>query len=158
MNINYAIRHNNHKPMKNTLPIFSSADELDKLIDAFFKQLDSKKRSAKQTSEVKTSEVKPATLTGLALHLGFNSREQFERYENKGKYASNLKKARLRIEAIYEKKLHQSTFGGAIFALKNLGWADKSETKHTAPVIKTLRVTIIESGPSPAGDEKEVNL
>ncbi len=92
MNTDYAIRHIFHKLMKNTLPIFSSADELDKLIDAFFKQLDSKKRSAKQTSEVKTSEVKPATLTGLALHLGFNSREQFERYENKGKYASNLKK------------------------------------------------------------------
>lgn len=159
MNINYAIRHNNHKPMKNTLPIFSSADELDKLIDAFFKQLEGKKRPGKQAIDNKTSEVKPATLTGLALHLGFHSREQFERYENKGKFAANLKKARLRIEAIYEKKLHHSTFGGAIFALKNLGWAaDKAETKHPIPIIKTLKVTIIESGPSPAGDEKEVTF
>lgn len=93
--------------MKNTLPKFSSADELDKLVDAFFKQLQGKKRATQSTS--KTVDEKPATLTGLALYLGFNSREQFEQYESKGKFAANLKRARLRIEAIYEKKLHQTT-------------------------------------------------
>ena len=144
--------------MKNTLPQFSSADDLDKLVDAFFKQLESKKRTLQKTGNNKTAEPKPATLTGLALHLGFNSREQFERYESKGKFAANLKRARLRIEAIYEKKLHQTTFGGAIFALKNLGWVDKGETKQAAPVIKTLKVTIVESGPSPAGNEKDIIL
>ena len=145
--------------MKNTLPKFSSADELDKLVDAFFKQLEGKKHTTTKTNSAKTVDAKPATLTGLALHLGFHSREQFERYESKGKFAANLKKGRLRIEAIYEKKLHQSTFGGAVFALKNLGWAgDKAETNRTAPVIKTLKVTIVESGPSPASDEKEVSL
>ncbi len=144
--------------MKNTLPKFSSADELDKLVDAFFKQLEGKKRASQKTAAPKTVEPKPATLTGLALHLGFNSREQFERYENKGKFASNLKKARLRIEAIYEKKLHQSTFGGAVFALKNLGWLDKYETKQAVPTIKTLKVIIHESGPAPSNDEKEVLL
>lgn len=144
--------------MKNALPKFSSADELEKLVDTFFKQLEGKKRATQKTPATKTAEPKPATLTGLALHLGFHSREQFERYESKGKFAANLKRARLRIEAIYEKKLHQSTFGGAIFALKNLGWADKGDTKQAAPVIKTLKVTIVESGPSPAGDEKEVSL
>jgi hypothetical protein len=144
--------------MKNTLPQFSSADELDKLVDAFFKQLEGKKRTVPKTSASKTVDAKPATLTGLALHLGFHSREQFERYESKGKFAANLKKARLRIEAIYEKKLHQTTFGGAIFALKNLGWVDKGETKQAAPVIKTLKVTIVETGPSPAADEKEVSI
>jgi hypothetical protein len=144
--------------MRNTLPKFSSCDELDNLVDAFFKQLEGKKRATQKTATTKKVEPKPATLTGLALHLGFHSREQFERYESNGKFAANLKKARLRVEAIYEKKLHQSTFGGAIFALKNLGWADKSETKYTTPIIKTLKVTIVESGPSPAGDEKEVTL
>jgi len=142
--------------MKNTLPKFSSADELDKLVDAFFKQLEGKKRTSQKNVATKTVEPKPATLTGLALHLGFHSREQFERYENKGKFAANLKKARLRIEAIYEKKLHQSTFGGAIFALKNLGWVDKSDPKQNVPTIKTLKVTIVESGPTPAGDEKDI--
>ena len=115
MYINYAIRHI-YQSMKNTLPKFSSADELDKLVDAFFKKLEGRKRTTTKAETSKSDNTKPATLTGLALHLGFNSREQFERYENKGKFAANLKKARLRIEAIYEKKLHQSTFGGAIFA------------------------------------------
>ncbi len=144
--------------MKNTLPKFSSAEELDKLVDAFFKQLEGRKRVAKKADADKSTEPKPATITGLALYLGFNSREQFERYESKGKFAANLKRARLRIEAIYEKKLHQSTFGGAVFALKNLGWIDKGETKQTAPIIKTLKVIIHESGPAPGGDEKEVLL
>lgn len=144
--------------MKSTLPKFSSADELDKLVDAFFKQLEGKRRTTRKTGPAKTDEAKPATITGLALHLGFNSRTQFEQYEKRGKYAANLKRARLRIEAIYEKKLHQSTFGGAVFALKNLGWMDKSDTKQDAPTIKTLKVIIVESGLSPAGDEKEVTL
>ena len=145
--------------MKNTLPKFSSADELDKLVDAFFKQLEGKKRSLQKATDNKAGDAKPATLTGLALHLGFHSREQFERYESKGRFAANLKRARLRIEAIYEKKLHQTTFGGAIFALKNLGWVDKADNvKHNAPIIKTLKVTIVESGPPPASNEKEVSI
>ena len=94
--------------MKNSLPKFSSADELDKLVDTFFKQLEGKKRSLQKATDNKAGDAKPATLTGLALHLGFHSREQFERYESKGRFAANLKKARLRIEAIYEKKLHQT--------------------------------------------------
>lgn len=36
--------------MKNTLPKFSSADELDKLVDAFFKQLEGKKRATQKTA------------------------------------------------------------------------------------------------------------
>ena len=108
MYINYAVRHTTHT-MKNTLPKFSSADELDKLIDAFFKQPEGKKRTAQKAADNKAGDAKPATLTGLALHLGFNSREQFEGYENRGKFAASLKRARLRIEAIYEKKLHQHT-------------------------------------------------
>ena len=145
--------------MKNSLPKFSSADELDKLVDTFFKQLEGKKRPLQKAIDNKAGDAKPATLTGLALHLGFHSREQFERYESKGRFAANLKRARLRIEAIYEKKLHQSTFGGAIFALKNLGWVDKADNvKHNTPIIRTLKVTIVETGPTPAGNEKDIEL
>src|ERR1700761_8478239 len=87
----------------------------------------------------------PPTITGLAFHLGFSSRQEFEEHEKKPRYAQQLKRARLKIEAEYEKKLHLTSAAGAIFALKSLGWNDDKETDITA--LKTLDIQIIETGP-----------
>ena len=71
---------------------------------------------------------KPATITGLALYLGFESRQSFYDYEEKDEFSYTIKKARLRIENEYEMNLHGNNVAGSIFALKNLGWKDKTET------------------------------
>lgn len=72
------------------------------------------------------------TMTGLALHLGFVSRKAMYDYENKPQFSDTIKKARLRIEHEYEKQLYIDKCTGAIFALKNFGWKDKTETEITA--------------------------
>jgi len=101
----------------------------------------------------------PPTITGLALHLGFDSLEDFERYENKGRYAVHLKRGRLLVAAAYEKKLHNTNPSGAIFALKNLGWnQEKGEDKTTSKEPSSLQIKIIETGPPLASDEKEVEI
>jgi len=71
------------------------------------------------------------TITGLAYHLGFESRQSFYDYEEKTEFTYTIKRARLRIEMIYEERLQEQTCTGSIFALKNMGWKDKNETEYT---------------------------
>jgi len=70
-----------------------------------------------------------------------------------------LKRSRLRVEALYERKLHQQSPSGAIFALKSFGWKEKADDKAiTIGPAKSLKIEIIETGHHPADSEKEVAL
>lgn len=71
------------------------------------------------------------TITGLAYHLGFEGRQSLYDYENKGEFSYIIKRAKLRVEIMYEENLSGTTPTGSIFALKNMGWVDRSQV---APV------------------------
>lgn len=71
------------------------------------------------------------TVTGLALFLGFESRQSVYDYEKNGEYSYIIKRARLRVENGYEKALMSEKPTGAIFALKNMGWIEKQEVTNT---------------------------
>ena len=58
------------------------------------------------------------TMTGLALFLGFCSRQSMYDYEEKSQFSYTIKRARTFIECEYEKMLHNGQCTGAIFALK----------------------------------------
>ncbi len=71
-------------------------------------------------------EEKP-TFAGYALALGYVDRRTL--WENAKKdipISSPLKKGMLRIEESYEKDLRSKHCTGAIFALKNRGWSDRT--------------------------------
>ena len=90
-------------------PKYSTVEELQILIDSYF-----------ETEEV-------YTITGLALHLDFTSRLALINYEKKDEFVYAIKKAKLKIENEYEKRMILRGNGGDIFALKNFGWNDKQE-------------------------------
>jgi hypothetical protein len=94
--------------------LYDNAEALQTEVDAYF-----------------DNEVKAPTITGLALWLGFESRQSFYDYEKEGEFSYTIKKARLRIEERYEQRLHGNSPAGAIFALKNFGWTDRQEIDHT---------------------------
>jgi hypothetical protein len=72
------------------------------------------------------------SITGLALHLGFNSRISFYNYEGRDAFLNTIKKARSRIEKYYEENLlTPGVQSGVIFALKNFGWTDRQEIEHS---------------------------
>ncbi len=71
------------------------------------------------------------TITGLVLHLGFCDRASFYDYEKYDGYSHTIKRARTFIESHYEELLQVGNTTGAIFALKNFGWTDKSEIATT---------------------------
>jgi len=156
--------------MRRKIHLFTSADELDDLITQYFIYIDGEYhleqkeiKNAKGTEiteqKIWTREPEPATIAGLALYLGFNSRQAFEEYETNGKFADTVKRARLRVEAAYEKKLHFQSPTGAIFALKNMGWNERAENKTIGETANTaLKIKIIQTGPPLVSSEKEVTL
>lgn len=115
---------------------YDNEDELQTAVDAYFihiKGLYQKSLDGKGITESRPPE--PATVTGLALFLGFESRQSIYDYEENGTFSYIIKNARLRVECEYEKRLSTAQSPtGAIFALKNMGWKDKSELEHMSPV------------------------
>jgi hypothetical protein len=100
----------------------------------------------------------PVTISGLALALGFNSRQQFEQYLHNGQFADVVKQAMLRVEAGYEANLHQNTTG-AMFALKSMGWKEKPEPLPAGTETDNVLMVMVENtGPNTAGNEKDVTL
>lgn len=92
------------------------------------------------------------TWTGLALHLG-TSRELLREYKERPEFVDTLKKALLKVENSYEIDLKKSGRPGTIFALKNFGWKDKTETDVTSNG-ETLKTAVVEFV-NPSGDIKE---
>ena len=74
------------------------------------------------------------TITGLALYLGFESRQSVYDYEEKEQFTYIIKRAKLFIEHAYELKLSGNSPTGAIFVLKNMGWRDKTEVDHSGGI------------------------
>ena len=91
---------------------FNSPEELQEKIDAYFASCD--------------EENEPITITGLALALD-TSREVLCNYEENELYVDTIKRAKLRVENAYEKRLVRRGNGGDVFALKNFGWKDTKE-------------------------------
>ena len=144
---------------------FKTANQLEKLINEYFASLEDAPQnlqniSIKDAPEQKPfkKESRPALLTALALQLGFTSMADFVAYERKGRFKNTLKTGRLRIQSEYEKKLHNATPTGAMFALRCMGWNDKPtpETHHNT--IAKFKINIVDAGPPIAHTEKDVVL
>jgi len=82
----------------------------------------------------------PLTLTGLALHLGFASREALNYYTKFPEFVDSVKRARTLVEHQYEKNLSNRGTSpvGSIFALKNFGWKDKYEVDPSDDFVDAL--------------------
>jgi DNA-packaging protein gp3 len=111
---------------------YETPEELQTEVDAYFEYIKGEKQQnvleGGLIQEVWLRQPEPATITGLALHIGFESRQSIYDYEKSGVFSYIIKNGRLRVECDYEKRLAGDKPTGAIFALKNMGWIDKTET------------------------------
>ena len=82
------------------------------------------------------------TITGLALWLGFQSRQSIYDYGKRGKFSYVIKNAILKVENAYESRLYDSNAGGAIFSLKNMGWRDDRNFNIGGQEDNPLNITI----------------
>lgn len=93
-------------------PIYQTADEIQPKIDAWLESV---------------KEGETPTVTGLCLALGFESKDTLYAYREKPEFSYPIKRCLLVVENGYESALRQNNATGSIFALKNMGWKDKTE-------------------------------
>lgn len=125
-------------------PRFNNCLDLNAAIDLYFEEREGKEEYP--------------TVTGLALALGFNSRQSLLNYENgvigdsdqqRGEFLDAVKSAKARIEDAIEQGLLSGKTNpvGKIFNLKNnFGWVDRQEVIGNTGV--TVQIAIPE-GPKP---------
>ena len=105
----YALGNTGGRP-----PTYASVKDLNKKVIDFFEQCIQNKEKA--------------TITGLALFLGFCTRKSLDDYEAKGEeFLYTIKRAKLTVEHSYE--MSGQTID--IFCLKNMGWSDKQDIDLT---------------------------
>lgn len=129
----YALGNKGGKP-----PIYKTAEELQLQINAYFESLvpePIKRIVEDEDGEEKEIEEQgfptPPTITGLALFLGFCDKKSLYDYRKKEEFGYLIKRALMVVENHYEMTLNYKSPTGAIFALKNMDWHDKSEVEVT---------------------------
>ncbi len=102
--------------------IFETPEELDRLVEDYINNADI------------------LTITGLALALGFCNRSSIYDYEKMPEYSHTMKRAKMIVENSYELQLRAQYSSGGIFALKNMGWTDKSEIEQSVTTQKAPNI------------------
>lgn len=135
--------------MANRMKI-NSPEEMQVKIDAYFEECkgtiltdNDGQTIFNKFGEPVMVDVKPLTITGLALALGFNSRQTLLNYQGRGAYKSIIETAKLRIENYAEMRLYDKDgMNGARFNLQNnfQHWdADKAaQDDKKAPAINII--------------------
>lgn len=139
-------------------PIYNSSEELQEQIDEYFNSGVKKRTVIIGKAPHQTSiEIEVPTITGLCIFLGFESRQSFYDYEQREGFSYTIKRARLFIENEYEEMLSSGNTVGAIFALKNFGWIDKTEVKHDG-IPSSPPVNVYTTAPPFADSEEKVDV
>ena len=87
----------------------------------------------------------PVTWTGLALFLGFSSRQSIDEYLKYDGFSDSVKRAKTFVEWHYEMKLHSNNSTGSIFALKNFGWTDKASEDSQLNKDQTITINLVDA-------------
>lgn len=108
-------------------PEKGGVEEMQKRIDAYFKECDGKLLTddngvpilTKWGQEIRIGK-KPYTVTGLALAIGFTSRQALLNYQGKPEFVDTITRAKSKVEAYAEERLFDKDgSSGAQFNLKN---------------------------------------
>ena len=108
-------------------PKFSSTEEMQEKIDAYFKDCEGYTLTDNDGNTIFDKfgrpvilDKKPLTVTGLALALGFTSRQALLYYQGKKAFREIIEKAKLKIENYAEMRLYDKDgSNGAKFNLQN---------------------------------------
>ena len=142
-------------------PKFSSKEELEAKINAFFEDCEGEaltdeygKPMLDKHGGVIYVHQRPPTVTGLALALGFASRQSLLDYQGKKEFLDTILRAKTRCEQYAEERLYdRDGTHGAQFSLRaNFGWNDKpkeqpEETVHDTSLLAALNASAANAPP-----------
>ena len=122
-------------------PKYKSKEEMQQKIDKYFQDCEGTVLKNDDGSIFKDKNgnpviigAKPLTMTGLALALGFSSRQSLLNYKAKKEFMDTITRARARVEQFAEECLFdKNTANGAKFSLANNfeGWKEKQDIDIT---------------------------
>lgn len=95
------------------------------------------------------------TVTGLALYVGFNSRNMLYEYRARDEFSGIIKRALTAVEHGYELNLHTFNALGAKFALMNMGWKESQE-QHITQTITTVTPLVVQTVTPLASSESDI--
>lgn len=138
--------HQNKREVVITMrpPKYKNAGEMQEKIDAYFKACEGEMLT-NEDGTVMTDKfgrpivigARPPTVTGLALALGFTSRQALLNYQAKKAFVDTVTRAKARIEAYTEERLFdRDGVQGAKFSLQNnfRGWSERPAGQVSADV------------------------
>ena len=135
-------------------PYYNSVEEMQRAIDKYFEECDGKPFLDKDGNPVRNKDGKvikddrrPYTITGLALALGFNSRQALLNYQAKDEYHDTILRAKARVERYAEERLYDNNgANGAKFSLANnfKGWTEKQQIEADVKNTVTINVELVD--------------
>lgn len=118
-------------------PRYKSKEEIEEKIEAYFKECEGEILKDDKGEPIFNKfgnpvviNQRPPTVTGLALVLGFTSRQALLNYQAKKEFVDTITRAKSRVEAYAEERLFdRDGTSGAQFSLRNnfKGWTEKTE-------------------------------
>lgn len=131
-------------------PKYKNKEQIEELIEQYFKSCEGeilKDRDGEPVFNKYGQPVivnqRPPTVTGLALALGFSSRQALLNYQAKKEFNDTITRAKSRIEQYAEERLFdRDGANGAKFSLSNnfKGWSEKQEVEVGAVTIEKTKL------------------
>ena len=125
-------------------PNYTSVKEIEKLIEKYFEEckghpyiLPDGAPLCDKYGQPVIVDVHPPTVTGLALALGFNSRQSLLNYQAKPEFMDTITRAKAYVERYAEERLFDKDgANGAKFSLANNfeGWKEKQQVDMNSDV------------------------
>ena len=122
-------------------PKYKNVEEIEKKIDEYFEECKGEVIKNDDGEPVLNKygmpviiNSRPPTVTGLALALGFTSRQALLNYQSKKEFVDTITRAKSRVEQYTEERLFDKDgAAGAKFSLSNnfKGWDEKQDIKVT---------------------------
>lgn len=123
-------------------------------IDAYFKECEGKIMTDEEGKPLLNKYgqpiiygAKPLTITGLALAIGFNSRQSLLNYEGQEEFLDTIKRAKAKVEEYAESRLFDKDgSNGAKFSLSNnfKGWAEKQQIEADVKNDISINVELVD--------------
>ncbi len=131
-------------------PMYNTAEEIQEKIDAYFEECKGVMIYDENGAPFRDryglpviKDARPPTITGLALALGFTSRQALLNYQAKEEFFDTITRAKAKVEQYAEERLFDKDgANGAKFSLANNfeGWKEKKEID--ADVTSTVTINI----------------
>ena len=132
--------------------MYETAEEIQEKIDAYFEECKGELLTDDDGNIVRDKygipiyiNQKPLTITGLALALGFNSRQALLNYQGREEFNDTITRAKARIEQYAEERLFDKDgANGAKFSLANNfeGWKEKQSIEADVSNSVTINIEL----------------